>query len=82
MDVVTHRQDLEEVLDLAISGVNARDDAFKVWETLRDRRELLFECRMVEQVLHSIKPGIDVFDIAERHAQPNAEESLAYHMLR
>lgn len=51
---------MQKVLDLAIFGVNARDDPLEVRETFGERREFFLECRVVHQVLHGIQPGANV----------------------
>ena len=51
---------MQEVFDLAILGVDTRDDSLEIGETLGERCELFLERRVVHQVFHSIQPVRDV----------------------
>ena len=51
---------MQKVLDLAILGVNARNDSLEIGETFDERRELFLECRVVHQVLHGVHSVVNV----------------------
>jgi hypothetical protein len=51
---------MQEVLDLAILGMNTRDDSLEIGKTLGERRELFLERRVVHQVLHGVQPVVNV----------------------
>ena len=59
----------------------ARDDALKVRQPLCHIGELALEGRMVEDVLNGVQSVVDTRDLAKRHAEPDAEEALAYQVL-
>lgn len=51
----THRENLQEILDLTVLGVDPGYDAFKVRKTLGDLDELLLEGEVSHQVLDSVQ---------------------------
>ena len=56
----TYVERMQEVLDLAILGMNTRDDSLEIGKTLGERRELFLERRVVHQVLHGVQPVVNV----------------------
>lgn len=51
----THRENLQEILDLTVLGMDSRYDAFKVRKTLGNLDELLLEGEVAHQVLDSVQ---------------------------
>lgn len=52
---VAYLDDLKEVPDLAVAGVNARDDAFKIWKAFCH----LTESELILLVLHQFLDGVE-----------------------
>lgn len=49
---------MQEILYLAILGMNARDNSLEIGEAFRERRELFFKRRVIHQVFHGVQPGV------------------------
>ena len=52
---VAYFEDLEEVPNLAVASMNARDDTFKIWKALRH----LTEPELILLVMHEFLDGVE-----------------------
>jgi hypothetical protein len=54
----TYDKNFEEIFHFAVFGMDTRDYAFQIWKSLGNLGELLFECRMVQQILNSVQTDL------------------------